>query len=237
MGLCYRVNLNTVRNLLRSLPGERRSVETRRCVKMLLVPKQSAQPISDSMVPDYLVADDMLARFLEISPPIASIIPEFQEIIDEIEKAYVAGNFFSAVSAACVSIERLLNLARIELHKYHPGKKKLRNKGPVNKWDPNIDALQSWGYLDQDFAKELADIYENIRCKYLHSGEIRSMAGDALVSVAAAYKLLRVFLGFPEGLFRFTSGIECLDEQDPRFKAFYLPNIDCEEDRKQTPAT
>ena len=86
---------------------------------MLLVPDNNSDPISDSMVPDYFVTDDMVERFLEISPPTASIIPEFQEIINEIERSYVTGQFFSATSSANVAIERLLNFARIELHKYH----------------------------------------------------------------------------------------------------------------------
>jgi len=221
----YNVNLNTVRNLPPGLSDEQRLSETKRSVKMLLVPKNAGQPIFDAMIPDYLVTDEMVQRFLEISPPIASIIPEFQEVINEIEIAYVTGQFFSAVSSACVTIERLLNLARIELHKYHSPIKDLWGKDALNVWDGNIDALRSWGYLDQVFADELKTMYKEIRCRYLHSGAIANMAEDARASVRASYKLLKVFLGFPEELFEFTSGIKCKNDNDPRFKVFYLPAI------------
>jgi hypothetical protein len=44
-----------------------------------------------------------------------------------VERAYVRGDLFSAVSASCVSIERLLNLARIRLHEHHQKIKELWN--------------------------------------------------------------------------------------------------------------
>lgn len=221
----YTVNLNTIRNMLETLPPEQGWTEAVRSVKMLLVPRNSEEPISDAMIPDFLVTDAMVKRFLEISPPIASVIPDFQEVIYEIEAAYVRSDFFSAVSAACVTIERLLNLSRMELHKYHSVIKELWNKGPLNEWYGNIDALREWGYLDADFAEQLAEMFTDIRCKYLHSGDISTMESDARAAVNAAYKLLRIFLGFPEELFEFTSGIKCKNEDDPRFKTFYLPNM------------
>jgi hypothetical protein len=198
--------------------------ETRRAVKMFLIPKNHPEPMSDAMVPDYLVTDQMIVRYLEIEPPSFAVIPEFQEIVGEIEVAYVTGRFFSAVSSACVSIERLLNLARMELHKYHPKIKDLWGKGPSNEWYENIDALKNWGYIDNAFAAELAEMYKEIRCRYLHSGAITNLALDAKKSVVAAYRLLSIFLGFPPELFAFEGAIVCKNEDDPRFKAFYLPN-------------
>src|SRR2546425_1337462 len=132
----------------------------------------------------------MVKRFLEIRPPIAAVIPEFQSIIDEIEHAYVLGYPFAALSASCVSTERLLNLARIQLHKHHPKIKDLWNKGPLNEWDGNIEALEQWGYFDAALSVELKWVFRNIRCKYLHSGEITDLASDALRAVQAAYRVL-----------------------------------------------
>jgi hypothetical protein len=162
----HTVNLNTVRSLLENLPREQRRAEATRNVKMLLAPRHAKEPISDAMIPDYLVTDAMVERFLEICPPIASVISDFQEVISEIEAAYVRADFFSAVSAACVTIERLLNLARMELHKYHAVIKELWGKGPLNEWYGNINALCKWGYLDTEFANELTKIFTEIRCKY-----------------------------------------------------------------------
>jgi len=53
-------------------------------------------------------------------------------------------------------------------------------QGPSNAWDENIEALQGWTYLDSGFADELRDLYKDVRCKYLHSGPIGDMAGEAI---------------------------------------------------------
>jgi hypothetical protein len=219
------VELNARRNGVLRLPPERRRDEARRDVKMFLVPVDASQAVSDRMIPDYLVSESMIDRYLEITPPVMAVIPEFQEIIKEIERAYVRGDLFSAVSAACVSIERLLNLARISLHKHHTKIKGLWSKGPSDKWGGNIEALMQWGYLDQTFADELQSIFKDVRCRYLHSARIADLRGDALRSVIAAYRLLTIFLGFPDDLFRLTDAIECTNTSDPRFVEFYLPEL------------
>ena len=57
-----------------------------------------------------------------------SVIPAFQDIFIETERAYTLGLFFSAISAASVAIERMLNLARIDLHAHHKPIKELWGK-------------------------------------------------------------------------------------------------------------
>jgi hypothetical protein len=221
----FTINLNASRNLVRALPKDKGIAEARRSVKFFLLPQDPMGGIADSMIPDHMVSDGMVNRYLEISPPLASVIPEFQLVIDEIERSYVLGMMFSAVSASCIAIERVLNLARIQLHKHHATVKQLWNKGPLNDWNENIDALAKWGYLEEEFSDELKRIYKDIRCQYLHSGSVADVATHALKSVNAVYELLTIFLGFPADLFRFTSGIECLNESDPRFIEFYLPQL------------
>jgi hypothetical protein len=219
------IDLNATRNGVRRLPPDRWRDEARREVKMFLVPPDASQSVFDRMIPDYLVSESMIDRYLEITPPVMAVIPEFHEIIKEIERAYVRGDLFSALSAACVSMERLLNLARIKLHKYHPKIKSLWGKGPTDKWGRNIDALGEWGYLERAFADELKSIFTDVRCKYLHSAPIAYLRRDALRSVNAAYRLLTIFLGFPADLFRLTDCIECTNTSDPRFVEFYRPEL------------
>jgi hypothetical protein len=222
----YKVNINMTRSGLKSVPDGFRRSEARKHVKLHLVREASqTQPISDRQVPDFLVTDAAVQRFLEIEPPIAAVIPEFQAIVNEIEDTYVAGHFFAAISASCVSIERTLNLARIHLHPFHQKIAKLWGKGASNAWDENIDALKLWGYVDDVFATELKSLYSDVRNRYLHSGQINDMRADAFRAVNDAYALLTIFLGFPKDLFRFTSGIECLNPADPRFQVFYKPNM------------
>lgn len=219
----FNVHIDFTRNGLPQFPPARQREARIEVVRFLISPSSASMILTTSLTANDLVNDGMVERYLELVPPKAAVIPEFQTIINEIERAYVLGMFFSAVSASCVSIERMLNLARIELNIHHPKKmKKLWGKGPSNEWYENIDALEAWGYLDRDFAAELASLYKDVRCQYLHSGEIRDLPADALRSARAAYRLIDMFLGFHEQLFRFTDGqIQCLDETDPRFVAFY----------------
>jgi len=66
-------------------------------VKMFVVPKLIRQEISDTNIPDVLVSEEMAERYLEITPPVFSLIPDFQLVINEIEQSYVIGNDFSAL--------------------------------------------------------------------------------------------------------------------------------------------
>lgn len=192
---------------------------------MFLIPLGVA--MIDTQVPDNFVTDEMAFRYLALSPPLASVIPEFQAIVNEIEKSYVLGLFFSALSAACVATERMLNLARIQLHPHQSPKiKELWDKGPSNGWEENIDALQRWGYIDDAFAVELNQVYRNIRCRYLHSDAIGDMAADALRAASAAYRLLNIFLGIPNDVAGFgDGGIVWTTPGDPRIRVFYEPQV------------
>jgi hypothetical protein len=218
--------LNCGRNAVLAMPPAIRKAAAMNEVKMFVVPKTLRRGIFDKDIPNVLVSEEMAERYLEITPPVFSLIPDYQLIINEIEQSYVIGNDFSAMSASCVVIERLLNQARIVLHKHHKDKvvKKLWNKDAVNEWYPNIDALKEWGYFDGAFASELSNIYNDIRCRYLHSGEIQNIRHDALMAIAAAYKLMIIFIGFPEDLFSWINGSPaCKNEADPRFLEFYKP--------------
>ena len=223
----YKVFLNCTRNAIVNMPLAIRKTMAMGDAKMLVVPKALRRGIFDNDIPDKLVSEEMAERYLEITPPVFSlIITDYQSIIDEIEQSYVIGNDFSSLSASCVVIERLLNQARIDLHKHHTDKvvKELWNKDAVPGWDPNIDALKEWGYLNDTFASELSHIYDEIRCRYLHSREIQNIRHDALRAIAAAYKLMKIFIGFPEDLFSLINGgPACKNEADPRFLEFYKP--------------
>lgn len=219
MPTMMKVFLNATRNACRFGDAVRRRAEARRTVKLFLVPRDAS--MSDNMVPDYLVTESMIDRFLEIEPPPIRATAEFDAIIEEIERTYVLGAFFSALSASVVTTERMLNTARIELHKLvTPKIKHLWGKAATNDWQPNIDALAKWKYLGGDLANELSAVYE-LRCRYLHSGDIATVAPDSLRSIRATYCLLSELIGFPSRLFKVGSVIECLDSGDPLIQVFY----------------
>lgn len=143
----FTVSVNTTRGGIKGHPDEAfRRTEARKHVRLFLVPKNTEQAIWDSMIPDYLVTDSMVDRFLEIDPPELRILSTFDVVIEEIERTYVLGLLFSALSAAVVTIERTLNEARMRLHEHvSPKIKDLWGKGPLNEWERNIAALEQLG--------------------------------------------------------------------------------------------
>lgn len=205
--------------------GPFRQAEARRSVRMFLIPKDVGVAILDSSVPDLLITDSMVARYLEIRPPQFRVTTTFDGIISEIERTFVLGQYFAALAASVVTIERMLNEARIRLHHHsRPKLKQLWEKGPLNEWGENIDALQKWGHIQPGLAEELKVVYE-IRCQYLHSAPIASMERDSRRCVSAAFAVLTEFIGFPTRLFRIGSEIECLNHSDPLFEVFYKPAL------------
>jgi hypothetical protein len=230
--LLWMLNLNATRGGIKSVDDVtfKRS-EAAKHVKLFFAPKDGTQGLSDSMVPDYLVSEGMIDRFLEIDPPVFRVIAEYDAIFEEIESTYVKGMFFSSLSAAVVTIERILNTTRMELHPHvSPKFKQLWPKGPTNEWQPNIDALRTWGYLSDKLAKELEELYA-VRCNYLHSGSLASLQMDAQRAVHAAYDLSKEIMGFPPKLFSMANGgINCLDWNDPLVQIFYKPHVLVQED-------
>lgn len=216
------LNISTARYLPENNPFRR--VEARKSVKMFYIPK-GVGGFVDSMVPDSLVTEAMVDRYLAIRPPQFRITTAFDSIIEELERTYVLGHEFSSLAASVVAIERMLNDARIQLHKHQtPKLKRLWDKGPMNDWAPNINALRQWNYLQSSLAAELLAVYE-IRCRYLHSGSIDTLEVDSPRCVNAAFAVLTEFIGFPQRLFRIGSTIECLDTSHPLFEVFYKPAL------------
>jgi hypothetical protein len=229
----YNLYLNATRGGIKSIPDVAfQRAEARRHVQLSLAPKGGTDLISDSMIPSFLVTEAMIDRFLAIDPPVFRIIvPEYESVINEIEDGYVRGAFFAALAAAVVTIERTLNVVRIELHNAMKHKiKALWGKGPLNEWEGNIGALQQWGYLSETLAAEMRELY-SVRCRYLHSGETSTLEADSLRAVHGAYALLKELIGFPPNLFALENGgIKCLKPQDPLVQLFYTPNIHFKDD-------
>lgn len=224
----YACRINFTRNAVRHITDEHdRREQAKKHVRFFHVTRDAHDGIiSEDVIPDEIVPDAMVDRYLSIEPPQMNVIPEFDPIIDEIERTYVLGLMFSATSAALVTTERLLNLLRIELHQFHPNtQQELQGQGPITNWKKNIDALVEWGYLKgEDFTERLRKLYRT-RCKYLHAGPLAELDADAFTSVTMAYEFLNKFLGFPPELFNITNGIECKDPSHPLFITFYKPAI------------
>ena len=228
----WNLNLNATHSGIKAISNvELQRAEAVRHVKLFLAPIDGHQYISDSMVPDYLISEGMVSRFLEIDPPLFRAMTEYDVIFNDIERSYVCGAFFSAVSASVVTIERILNVTRMELHPHvSPKIKELWGKGAIDKWQPNVEALVKWGYLSESLAQELTELY-GIRCNYLHSGSLASLPVDCKRTVLAAYNLSKEIIGFPPKLFTLKDGgITCLNWEDPLVRIFYKRHLTVQED-------
>src|SRR4051794_33384302 len=115
----FQLHLNATRGGVKSIPhpGFQRA-EARKHIKLALGPHDSDQGFMDSDIPDFLVTESMIDRWLAIDPPVFRVQSEFDPIFENIEWSYVSGWFFSALAAACVTVERMLNTARIKLHPF-----------------------------------------------------------------------------------------------------------------------
>jgi len=204
----FTLHLDATRGDIKSIQDvafQRRKARTH--IKLSLVPPGNDQIITEEMIPDFLVTDQMVDRWLQIEPPTFRVTSDFDPIFEAIEDAYVTGEFFSALAAAVVTVERILNTARMDLHP-HPSISKISGlwgKGPTNDWEPNISALLKWGYLSQDLVDELRQLF-GVRCNYLHSGSLARLETDSFRAIDVAYRLLKELVGFPAHLFGMENG-------------------------------
>ena len=189
---------------------------------MFLIPQGTNA--TDTMIPDFLVSEAMIDRYLAVRPPQFRIGGEFDAILNEIERAYVLGRLFAAIASSVVTIERMLNEARIKLYPFgNPPVPALKGKGRLDQLASQHRRASSWSFLENEIAEELRKLYKT-RCEYLHSAPLGSLERDAR-RVDAAFALLKVFVGFPESLFAIGNQMRCLDESHPVFKVFYAPTI------------
>jgi hypothetical protein len=223
----FQLHLNAVRGGIKSISDVAfQRAEARKHIKLSLGPRDSEQGFTDAAVPDFLVTDSMIDRWLAIDPPVFRVESDFDPIFQDIEWSYVMGRFFSALAASVVTVERMLNTARMELHPLvTPKLKELWGRGSTNTWQPNIDALLKWGYLSELLAEDLAKLFD-LRCNYLHSGSLGGLQNDSIHAIEVAYRLLKELVGFPPTLFGMENGaLKILHEADPLFLVFYKPHL------------
>src|SRR5258708_27777013 len=96
-----KLKLNASRGGLGSVEDQEFKIaDAKKHIKFFLAPNDAEEIILDSAIPDFLVTNSMVERYFAIEPPPMRSIPDFDVIIEEIERAYVLGQFFSALSAS-----------------------------------------------------------------------------------------------------------------------------------------
>jgi hypothetical protein len=74
----FQETCNTTRGAIKGNSDEVfRRTEAGRHVRLMLAPRDAGQVIWDSMIPDYLVTEEMVDRFLAIDPPELRVLSAF----------------------------------------------------------------------------------------------------------------------------------------------------------------
>src|SRR3989344_7760382 len=96
-------------------------------------------------------------RWLSMPKPVLSVVGEHSHLLEDIERADVAGGLYSALTGACCLGERIFNqiiLRTRESFKGHPHYKHVYRHGSINDWDLGIDTLKQWEVITDDTEKK-----------------------------------------------------------------------------------
>lgn len=129
--------------------------------------------------------DGKFGRWMSIPKSVISVIDEHTQLLEDIERAYITGSLYSALTGACCLGERIFNqiIRRTrESYKAHPQYKRVNNDS-INKWDLAIETLKKWDILEPDTEKKYRQLAK-LRNDSVHfqpkEQDIRAMAREAI---------------------------------------------------------
>ena len=195
--------------------------------------------------------DTKLERFKELGMKPISILSYHNALLNQIRHAYVHGQYFPALTGACVLGERILNHLVLELREDYQQRDSQLEENTENgiytheafsNWNIMLSALDSWGVLkggnaehpenSTDPAKSYHEL-KRMRMKYAHFGDLPSME----ILKSEALEAIKLFQNIVASLFSAhnnpdyflaVDGGECYLkkelENEPFFQKFYLPN-------------
>lgn len=97
--------------------------------------------------------EEKFARWLAIPKPVLSVVDEHTFLLADIERSYVSGAQYSALTGACSLGERIFNhiILRVrDSYKGHPQYKHVYRSGSFNDWNLAIETLVQWNILDAE---------------------------------------------------------------------------------------
>ncbi|MFA7309055.1 MAG: hypothetical protein WC045_03215 [Patescibacteria group bacterium] len=107
--------------------------------------------------------DQKLQRYLSIENPVLSVVQDHIPLLEEINNSYVAGNFYSCLTAACCLGERIFNDVFFAIngdHKSSDWYRKYWNKGVIQNWPDGISMLHEWKVIDEETRKKYLLLYK-----------------------------------------------------------------------------
>jgi hypothetical protein len=109
-------------------------------------------------------------RWFSIPKPSVSVVDEHTHLLEDIERAYVAGGLYAALTGACCLGERIFNqiILRIrESYKSHPQYKYVFRSGSINDWNLGLDTLREWNILTEPTENMYRRLYK-LRTEAVH---------------------------------------------------------------------
>jgi len=170
-----------------------------------------------------------LERWLKVAPPALCTPVAYHELLRETEKAYIGGDFYPALTAACCIGERILNELLISLredHRSSPHYKKIYRIESIDNWPQAIEILKDWGCINEKVAINFTALLQ-LRNPSIHYGNITGREHDSLKSLNLIYEITNDLFGMSHPRYFWGPGemyVKKEYESDPLTKVFILPS-------------
>lgn len=169
------------------------------------------------------------SRWLDLAPPALCAPVIYHELLLEVESAFVHGDPFPALTAACCLGERILNHLVLDLRddfRTSPRYKEVHNKESFQDWHRAISVLSDWGVLSDDLATKFKTLLE-LRNPAVHFGSVQDRSNKAKKAVQLVYDVTAGLFGPKAGHFFMAPGemYVCRDKETSALvRRFVLPH-------------
>ncbi|MBI4235472.1 hypothetical protein HY604_04195 [Candidatus Peregrinibacteria bacterium] len=179
-------------------------------------------------------ATEKMERYLALKPPVLSVVDEHTYLQRDIINAYIAGNFYPALTGACCLGERIFNTIIAKLKndfKSSAWYKEVYDKDSTDKWDQAIKILHDWGIIDEGLKESYYRlmVLRNDSVHYQKKDQDASAMSFESISIVneIIIKLFALDQNRKNILLYFDVPGEILikksAENDPLVRAFYIP--------------
>ena len=143
------------------------------------------------------------SRWLELSPPGLCVPVAYHELLLEVEAAYVHGDCYPALTAACCLGERVLNQLLLDVRddfRSSPRYKEVYDKASFQNWELAIGILVEWGVLKHKVAAKFRELLE-LRNPVVHFGSVADRVAQGKTAVQLLYDATAALFGTVSGNF------------------------------------